>query len=139
MADYTWWFVTALILAGVEMATGTFYVLMLALAAALGGIAALAGLDMTWQYSLAGLAAIVGTVVLYRIRAARPASVPADNNLDIGQPVKVLRWNEDGTARVRYRGADWDAAAESADTPRTDQLYIKSAQANKLILTQHKP
>lgn len=138
MADYTWWFVLALILAGVEMATGTFYFLVLAVAAALGGAVALADLDPVWQYSSAGVAAIIGTVVLYRIRAARPLSAPADNNLDIGQPVKVLRWNDDGTARVRYRGADWDAEAESG-TPHNETLYIKSAQANKLILTQHKP
>ncbi|MBI3479384.1 MAG: NfeD family protein [Nitrosomonadales bacterium] len=138
MADYSWWFVAALLLAGAEMATGTFYMLVVALAMALGGIAALAGFDMVWQYALSGIAAVIGTVVLYRIRAARPDAAQEDNSLDTGQPVKLIRWNDDGTARVHYRGAEWDAELESSDTPRESTLYIKAMLGNKLILTSHK-
>jgi membrane protein implicated in regulation of membrane protease activity len=139
MEDYVVWFVTALILAVIEiMSGGTFYILVLALAAVLGGVVALIGLGPDWQYALAGIAAIAGTMALYHIRAARPLLPVAEDNLDIGQPVKVIRWNEDGTARVRYRGADWDADLEHG-TPRQETLFIRSVQGNRLILVQHKP
>ena len=47
MAVYIYWFLLALVLLGLEMATGTFYLLVLSLAMAIGGFAALldAGVD----------------------------------------------------------------------------------------------
>ena len=138
MAHYIYWFTLALVLLGLEMATGTFYMLVLSVAVALGGVAALAGLEFTMQMALVGVAAVVGTFILRRIKGGRPAGAES-NNLEIGQSVKVIRWNDDGTARVHYRGADWDAAPESADTPRDTTLYIKATLGSKLILSQHKP
>lgn len=138
MAPYIYWFVLALLLLGLEMATGTFYMLVFSLAAALGGLAALAGLELAMQLSLAGVAAVVGTVILRRMRSARPET-KGNEGFDIGQPVSVLSWNADGTARVHYRGADWDAELESGDMPREGVFYIKATQGSKLILSQHKP
>lgn len=138
MEHYIYWFVLALVLLGVEMATGTFYILVLSIAVALGGVAALAGFEPVMQMALTGVAAITGTVILRRMKGARPQAANS-NNLDIGQTVKVVAWNADGAARVQYRGAEWDAELESADTPRDASLYIKAMQGSKLILTQHKP
>jgi len=138
MAPYISWFILALLLLGLEMATGTFYMLVLSLAAALGGVAALAGLELAMQLALVGVAAVVGTVILRRTRGAHPDD-KGNEGFDIGQPVRVLSWKDDGTARVHYRGADWDAAPESADMPREGVFYIKATQGSKLILSQHKP
>jgi membrane protein implicated in regulation of membrane protease activity len=138
MAPYIYWFMLALLLLGLEMATGTFYMLVLSLAAGLGGVVALAGLELALQLTLAGAAAVVGTVILRRMRSARPDE-KGNPGFDIGQPVQVVAWHDDGTARVRYRGADWDAEPESGDMPRDATLYIKATQGSKLILTQHKP
>jgi len=128
----------ALLLLGVEMATGTFYMLVLSLATALGGVVALAGMDTVMQLSLSGLAAVIGTVSLRKIKGAQPQET-ANVSLDIGQPVQVISWNPDGTARVRFRGADWDAEPETEATPRDVTLYIKATRGSTLILTQHKP
>jgi len=128
----------ALLLLGMEMATGTFYMLVLSLATALGGVVALAGMDTVIQLSLAGLAAVIGTVALRKVKGAQPQET-ANASLDIGQPVQVISWNADGTARVRFRGADWDAETESDSTPRDVTLYIKATRGSTLILTQHKP
>jgi membrane protein implicated in regulation of membrane protease activity len=138
MAPYIYWFMLALLLLGLEMASGTFYMLVLSLAAALGGAAALAGLELTMQLALVGVAAVAGTLILRRTRSARPDD-KGNEGFDIGQPVRVLSWNADGTARVHYRGADWDAEPESADMPREGVLYIKATKGSKLILSQHKP
>jgi membrane protein implicated in regulation of membrane protease activity len=138
MASYIYWFMLALLLLGLEMATGTFYMLVLSLAVALGGVAALAGMELAMQLTLVGVAAVAGTVILRRTRSARPDAA-SNSSLDIGQPVQVVAWNADGTARVHYRGADWDAELESGDMPREGVLYIKATQGSKLILTQHKP
>jgi membrane protein implicated in regulation of membrane protease activity len=138
MAAYIYWFMLALVLLGLEMTSGTFYMLVLSMAVALGGVAALAGLGLVWQLSLAGAAAVIGTLILRQSRITRPADAKNDS-FDIGQPVQVIAWNENGTARVHYRGAEWDALPEGAVTSPDAAFYIKAVQGSKLILTQQKP
>ena len=138
MATYVHWFLWALCLMSLEMATGTFYLLVLGAAMGVGGCAALLGLELPYQFTLAALAGIVGTALLHRIKKARPMAAQ-DQNLDIGQPVQVLSWREDGTARVHYRGAEWDAEPESADMPHEGTLYIEALRGSTLILTYRKP
>lgn len=138
MAPYVYWFLLALGLVALEMATGTFYLLVLSIACALGGVAALLGLDLPTQLTLCAVAGVVGIVLLRRSKGMRTAE-PDGQNLDVGEPVQVLAWRENGAARVMYRGAEWDAELESAETPRTGPLYIKALHGSRLILTDRKP
>ncbi len=138
MAPYVFWFVLALALVGLEMATGTFYMLVFAMAMSVAGLAALVGLGMPLQVSLAGIFSVVGTVILRRMKTTHPSDA-ASQNLEIGQQVQVVTWHENGTARVHYRGAEWDAELESSDIPHSSTLYIKAMRGSTLILTQHKP
>ncbi len=137
MEAYVFWFTLAAVFLGVEVATGTFYFLVLSLAAVIGGILAMSGLSITLQYAIPAVLAVAGTM-LVRQRHKSLKAVP-DIGLDIGQPVKVLVWHEDGSARVHYRGAEWDAEPESDDTPRSGTLYIKALHGSRLVLTAHKP
>jgi membrane protein implicated in regulation of membrane protease activity len=138
MAIYASWFLFALVLLGVEMATGTFYLLMLAIAMAVGGAAALLGLDIAAQLVLAALAGIAGIVLLRRWRGGR-ASGASNESLDTGQPVQVLTWRDDGTLRVFYRGAEWDAELEGNDSRHEELLYIRAMRGSILVLTHRKP
>jgi len=138
MTNYVYWFLLALILLGVEMATGTFYLLVVSAAMAIGGGAALLGLDSSAQLALAALAGVLGIVMLRRWRGGRVGDA-ASQSFDTGQPVRVLTWREDGTVRVFYRGAEWDAEPESADPVREGKFYIKEIRGSILVLTQHKP
>ena len=138
MAAYTYWFILALVLLGVEMMSGTFYMLVLSIAVGLGGVAAWAGLATVWQITLAGVSAIIGTLILRRSKVTRTADASKDS-FDIGQTVRVVSWNEDGSLRVFYRGAEWDAEPASTDVQRNGVFYIKTVQGSKLILTQTRP
>jgi membrane protein implicated in regulation of membrane protease activity len=137
MEIYVYWFLLALVLVGMEMASGTFYLLMIAIAMAVGGLAALLGASMPWQLVLSALMAIAGAVIL-RYWKGMQGKEPVNASLDIGQQVRVIRWNEDGTVRVFYRGAEWDAEPESTDTPREGTLYIGAVRGSSLILTHRK-
>lgn len=138
MDSYIYWFLLALGLLIAEMVTGTFYMLVLSIAVTIGGVAGLFGLGMPLQLVLSAVAGIIGIFLIRRSKVAHPAEA-ASQNFDIGQPVQVIAWREDGTARVHYRGAEWDAETESADTPHLNTLYIKAMHGSALILTQHKP
>lgn len=136
MQTYIIWFLLAFALLGLEMLSGTFYMLVFSLAAASGGLMAYLHAALTPQLVVAAIVGVIGTGVLRRWRAK---SMPrADQNLDIGAPVQVESWGDDGRARVHYRGSQWDAELELADTPRNVPLYIKDRRGSCLILSQHK-
>jgi membrane protein implicated in regulation of membrane protease activity len=140
MQGYIGWFLLAFALLGLEMLSGTFYMIVFSIAAATAGIAAYFHLGITVQLIVATLVGIVGTRALraWKVANTRPGP-PEDRNLDIGRTVQVESWREDGTLRVQYRGSQWDAELESADTPRDVPLYIKDRLGSVLILTRHKP
>jgi membrane protein implicated in regulation of membrane protease activity len=137
MEIYVYWFLLALVLVGLEIASGTFYLLVIAVALAVGGATAALGASMVWQFVCSAVTGVAGIIMLRRWKSSRTSSTP-DIGLDIGLPVKVIKWNDDGTARVFYRGAEWDAELESADTPREGTLYIKAVHGSGLVLTHVK-
>jgi membrane protein implicated in regulation of membrane protease activity len=126
------------VLVAAELATGTFYLLMLALGAAGGALAGHAGWTSTGQMAAA---AVVGgvAIALWHVRRSRhPAAAPAssnpDVNLDIGATVNVDEWRADGTARVHYRGASWSARHAAPGTPQPGEHVIVSVTGNELGL-----
>ena len=107
----TLWWLTAGVLVAAELATGTFYLLMLALGCVAGALAAHAGAALSTQLVSAALLGGGATVAWHFKRLRRPPAAPTESNrdvnLDIGQQVQVPEWAGDGTARVQYRGAAW--------------------------------
>ncbi|KTD52819.1 NfeD family protein [Legionella quateirensis] len=138
MTLYIYWFLLALILLGLEMATGTFYLLIVAIAMAVGGTFALFGMTFSAQLALAGLASFAGIVVLRRWKSKHTSDASA-LSLDIGQPVEVLTWKDDGTARVFYRGTEWNAELETKEIGHEGGFYIKDIRGSVLILSIRKP
>lgn len=107
------WWILAGALAAVELQSGTFYLLMLAVGAVAGALAAHFGLGPTTQIGVAAGMGVLSVGALWWRRHSRPDALPTEHNpqalLDIGQTVQVLAWTPEGTARVSYRGADWTA------------------------------
>jgi membrane protein implicated in regulation of membrane protease activity len=134
MTIYYLWFIAAAILVGVEMMTGTFYLLVLAVAAIVGGIVAYLGLDFWWQVGATAACAVLGTYALYEWKKKNATQPKLSPNLDVGQRVRVNEWRDDGSARVSYRGAQWDAVLESDITPKRDQMVIVATRGSQLVL-----
>ena len=137
MSYWIWWIVAALLI-GAELVSSTFYLLALGVAAALGGVAALVGAGEPMQFAIAGVLGVILTILAHRWRVTH-AQPPQQPPLDVGQAVRVQRWNADGTARVAYRGSDWDAELAAPDTARAETMYIVATRANVLVLSDRKP
>ena len=136
-ASTAWWLVAAALVAA-ELATGTFYLLMLALGAAASALAAHLGLSNSGQL-LAGAVVGGGAVALWTLRRSRqPRAADAtrnpDVNLDIGGTVHVAHWHADGTARVQYRGAGWDVRYTGSGAPTAGDHLIRAVEGNRLLL-----
>jgi membrane protein implicated in regulation of membrane protease activity len=134
----TLWWLTAGALVALELATGTFYLLMLALGAAAGALAAHAGVGGAAQWVAAAVVGGGATAAWHVKRARHPAAAPAasnrDVNLDIGQPVFVPAWQADGTARVPYRGATWTVRLAQAGMPAPGPHVVVAVQGSELHL-----
>ena len=137
MSESTIWWLLAGAAVGIELVTGTFYLLMVAIGLAAAAIASHLGLPLTWQLVTAAMVG-GGAVVLWRtLRGDQPDRLPvqsnADVHIDIGEPVFVENWNADGTTNVKYRGSNWAAIAHGS-TPSTGQHRIKELLGNRLVL-----
>ena len=140
MEDTTLWWLAAGILVAAELVTGTFYLLMLALGLAAGALAAHAGLASTGQVlatALIGGGAVLAWHVWRRRNAgaALPASASRDVNLDVGETVQIDAWNGDGTASIKYRGAQWTAIAPTGRPERSSGAHrIVEVRGSQLIV-----
>jgi membrane protein implicated in regulation of membrane protease activity len=138
MTDYWLWWILAALLIGAELVTGTFSLLAVGIAFALGGAAAFAGASTPLQLLIAGVLAIIGTMIAHRWRR-RHGEPPALPGLDIGQTVRVDAWHADGTARVEYRGTQWDGVLAADETPRRHTMYIVATRGSTLVLSAERP
>lgn len=145
MSDWMIWFIFAAVLVILEMATGTFYLLMLGIALAAGGLTALSGASAEWQILVA---AVVGTAVMFSLRKSKygkmlktDAARDPNVNLDIGQRVAVDEWTTiaEGvsSARVMYRGAQWDIELAQGSIARPGSFIIREVRGNRFIVANN--
>lgn len=139
MDDATLWWILAGVLVAAELTTGSFYLLMLALGAAAGAIAAHLGLGFTAQVVVASLTGGLSTLAWYlhrRRQAQDGPDVQANRNvnLDIGESVLVAQWDAQGLTQVQYRGANWRARFAGSGNPEPGPHRITALHGNQLEL-----
>jgi membrane protein implicated in regulation of membrane protease activity len=107
---YLVWILAAITLVIVELLTGTFYLLVLGVAAAGGAALAYVGMPFWAQAAVATVIGVLGVVFVQRYRSGVKSS-GSINAIDVGHRVTLESWiNEsEGIARVQYRGTLWDA------------------------------
>ena len=138
MSDWSMWFGVAGLIVILELVSGTFYLLMVAVGVAAGGLAAWLGGGFSLQLLAAAVVGVLAVAALHRskfgyrarhVNAARDPGV----NLDIGQTIQVPEW-QDGVARVMYRGALWDVELAPGGTPSPGQFTIREVRGSRLIV-----
>jgi membrane protein implicated in regulation of membrane protease activity len=130
------WLIAGVALIVVELATGTFYLLVLGVAALVGSGIGYAGGALVWQ---AGGAAVVAIFVHRYKQAMMPSPM---QGLDVGQPAAFESWVNKGAghARVKYRDALWDAQVSGdAQGEPGETLYVVSVDGNTLKVSKTRP
>jgi len=142
MSNPTVWWLLAGVTVAIELATGTFYLLMISIGLAAAAVAAHLGLLLPGQLVTAAVVG-GGAVVLWHWQGSKkPEALQANANpdvhMDIGELVTVTEWQADGTASVNYRGAHWTAVLAhqlKADAhPAAGQYRIKEMSGNRLLI-----
>ena len=132
-----WWLVTAVAVV-IELLSGTFYLLMLAIGLAAGAIAAHLGLSGVTQIVACAIVGAGAVFAAYWVKRRRPGDPPAradrSVNLDVGETVQVNEWAADGTAVVKYRGANWTAIHRDGAVPVTGPHRVVELVGSRLLL-----
>ena len=144
MTDWMVWFGLAGVLVVLEMFTGTFYLLMIAIGFVAAGCAALLAAGSSVQLVVAALVGVIATYGLRRSKwgktARRDAERDPNVNLDVGQSLVVEEWSgiegEVRTSRVMYRGAMWDVELEAGAHARPGRHVIREVRGNRLVVAQ---
>jgi membrane protein implicated in regulation of membrane protease activity len=134
------WAIVALVLVIAELVSGTFYLLMLGVAAFGAAAAAWLGREFAVQCVVAAALGVAGCygVHLYRVRSGAQRMPP----IDLGMPARFESWLDAGSrlARVRYRGASWEAQVEGADALEPGAtLFVLAADGNTLRVAKNRP
>ena len=138
MSDWSYWLAAAGVTVILELFSGTFYLLMIAIGLVAGAVAAFLGLGEVVALLVAAVVGVAATFVLRRSRYGRQQQrVQAERdpnvNLDIGQTVNVPAW-QDGAARVMYRGALWDVELAPGSNAAPGPYTIREVRGSRLIV-----
>jgi membrane protein implicated in regulation of membrane protease activity len=127
-----------LLLVVVELMTGTFYLLILGVAAGVGSVVAYFDQPFWMQALLAAIAAYLGAVLVPRYHRVANATSPAQSANDIGETVGMEKWISEPQhlARVRYRDTPWDAQVLGAGQLKPNALlYVVATQGSRLTVS----
>jgi membrane protein implicated in regulation of membrane protease activity len=134
------WAVSGLVLVIVELLTGTFYLLMLGVAAFGAAAAAYFGFGFGAQSIVAALISAVGCYGVHVYKARNRAQQMAP--IDAGMPANFENWLDAGErlAKVRYRGASWEARVEGLEAIEPGAtVYVLAADGNTLRVAKNRP
>jgi membrane protein implicated in regulation of membrane protease activity len=138
MEESTLWWLLAGVAVAAELLTGTFYLLMLAVGLAAGALAAHAGGSVPTQLVVAAIVGGGAVAAWHLVRRKSPpaaqASANRDVNLDVGETVYVESWRPDGTATVKYRGAQWTVTSATGEPEGTGAYMVREVVGNRLIV-----
>jgi membrane protein implicated in regulation of membrane protease activity len=136
MAAYLLWAIAGFVLIIAELLTGTFYLLVFGVAALVGALVAYLGGAFWLQIILTAAATFVGVYLVHAWWQKNPKDANKDNSLEVGQTVVFENWVSEasGMARVKYRGASWDAKVESGDKPSPNDVLTIKATAQGVLL-----
>ncbi len=140
METYLVWLAAGFVLVIAELVTGTFFLLVLSIAAFAGSATAWFGLGFWIEAVCAAAVAIAGVFWVRRHRKSMQR--PDMASLDVGQAVTLDSWvnREQGAARVKYRNTLWDAEVEGErELDHGDVLFIHAVEGNTLKIAKGKP
>jgi membrane protein implicated in regulation of membrane protease activity len=140
MDHATVWAVTGLVLVIVELVTGTFYLLMLGIAAFGAALAAWLGFEFSVQTVVAIVVSVVGCWGVHVYKAKNRAQQMAP--LDAGMPASFESWLDaaERRAKVRYRGASWEARVDGLEAIEPGAtVYVLATEGNTLRVAKNRP
>lgn len=144
MELWLFWLIVGFVLVIAELVTGTFYLLVLGAGAFAAAVIAWLGGNILVQSVVGAGVALAGAWWVHHWHTAQRMKGDGPSNfLDRGQAVVLDGWSNEaaGIARVKYRGALWDAriAGPAVRPVPGSTLYIESQDGSMLVVASAPP
>ncbi len=140
MDDYLAWLIAGFVLVIVELVSGSFYLLVLGIAAFAGAAVAYAKLGIAVQAITAAVVAVAGMGWVRKYRSRTKGEVM--RSPDHGQPAPFETWidRDARRARVKHRGVSWEAVVEGDVSGQPGEvLYVLAVDGNTLKVSKTRP
>ncbi len=138
MSQASFWWVAAGILIALELATGTFYLLLLSAGLVAAALASYLGVSSSGQWMIAALVGGALVVIWRSYRRNQPPPAAAgtnpDVNLDIGATLQIESWSPDGTGSVKYRGTHWDVSLVPGEVALPGKYVVIEVVGSRFIV-----
>jgi membrane protein implicated in regulation of membrane protease activity len=141
MSAWMIWLSLAGLVVILELFTGTFYLLMIAIGLVAGALTALFHGSSEMALIVAAIVGLTTTIVLHKSKYGwkpnKNVGKDPNMNMDIGQTITVNDWQDQGNgryvARAMYRGAMWDVELEHA-AAYSGVFVIQEMQGSRLLV-----
>ena len=140
MDDYLAWLIAGFVLVIVELVSGSFYLLVLGIAAFAGAAVAYAKAGIAVQAITAAVVAVAGMVWVRNYRRRTKGEVM--RSPDHGQPAPFEAWLDQASrrARVKHRGVSGEAVVEGDVSGEPGEvLYVLAVDGNTLKVSTTRP
>ncbi|MFZ6774767.1 NfeD family protein [Undibacterium sp. SXout7W] len=135
------WLMLAGVIVILELFTGTFYLLMIAIGLTVGAVAAAVGAPLEIQLIIGAIISSITTIILHKSRygwnKSQESSRDPNVNMDIGMHLQVSEWQDQGNgiyiARSTYRGAMWDVELRHS-AAYAGTFVIEEIRGSRLIV-----
>lgn len=135
-----YWFGLAFLLLIMELFSGTLYMLFIAIAFVVVGLfEVILKTGMNFNLALASVLIIVCVFTVKKLNYKRKLKrSTVSDDFDMGQTVEVVSYEADGSARIFYRGVEWEARlaslpdASSEREPKKAKIVAK--EGNTLVI-----
>lgn len=131
------WILVAIVLIIIEINIFTFYLLSIAVGCVIGAVLSYFDMSLTVQCTGAGIITILCAIYsLFLRKKLKHEKDHLNNNLDLGQYVEVKSSDlqDNGMARVMYRGTQWSALSVS-QALQPGIYQIEKIDGTRLILS----
>lgn len=130
----SFWLICGLVLIGLELLTGTFYLLIIGGGTLLAAAVAWLGQGPVTQLLAASIGSLLGVLLLWQRRKNSGGPAGTVPSLDIGQQVERVS-PQQGRMQVRYRGTLWQAEWLGEPAAENAPLYIHAMRQNVLVIS----
>lgn len=137
--DFISWLVIGVLFMLAEFGIGSFYLLAVGLACIYPAVVSYSGAPTGTQLAAASLGAAVHALAVLTIRKLRSSAAPAETATDVGQRVEIIEWLDECTARVMYRGREWEADKVKSEMPDAAHGIIQSVHGSRLVISTVAP
>lgn len=133
--DFISWLVFGVLFMLAEFAVGRFYLLAAGIACLYPAFIAYFTDSLLLQLPAFAVGSGVHILIVKLLRKdTANATVQQREAAESGQPVEIIEWTDESTARARYRGEEWLAEKVNDDLPSSSRATLVKVQYGRLLI-----